>query len=433
MRPSDWSAVARSSDPIPGDPTVVRNGGSDYLEVATAISGAVRRLRTLDLESVLKAESADALTASAEEVAANIGKAEQRYRAVGEALIAYAPALESAQQESESALLSARSAVDAAASSESTRQHYLRLANDESDQQQALVYTNLADNCEYDAQSALSTRNSAVDRVDQAVTARDTAAETAIAQIEDITGADGLNDGWWENWGKGLLTAITDIAGIVAAVAGVLALLVSWIPVVGQLAAAALLAIAGIAALVNAIGNTVLAITGDRSWLEAGLSIAGAVLSVVGMGAAVRVVAKAMTTQRVTMKVGEQITVRQALRLKPSDWSRWAGDMRTPVPQPSQGQTIFRTYGDGALPTGGSWSPTDPRVLANPRMQLGLPDNNSMQRVVIAQLDNPSAVQNVRHGLPYNGNLGGAPEYVIPWNVQNGAISVLSDVPFSLP
>ncbi|WP_166789958.1 hypothetical protein [Cryobacterium sp. TMT1-2-2] len=41
-------------------------------------------------------------------------------------------------------------------------------------------------------------------------------------------------------------------------------------------------------------------------------------------------------------------------------------------------------------------------------------------------------VQTVRHGLPYEGNLGGAPEYRIPWDAQ-GKITVLNDLPFVVP
>src|SRR5699024_440214 len=104
--------------------------------------------------------------------------------------------------------------------------------------------------------------------------------------IQDYIGGDGLDDSWWDNWGSDLLAAITDIAGWVATIAGVLALAVSWIPVVGQVLAAGLIVVAGVAAVVNAIGNTVLAASGERSWTEAGMSILGAALSVVGLGAA---------------------------------------------------------------------------------------------------------------------------------------------------
>lgn len=434
MRPTDWSPVDFGSDPIPGDPTLVLTGGQDYLDVADAIRSAERRLRNLDIGSMVESEAVDALAKTADEVAGNISRAENRYRAAGKALVAYAPRLESAQRESYDALLSARNAQDAAAESRARGQHYLRLAEDEQDAAQAITYRELSDNYESETHGALGQRSHAISRVHDAVHARDVAAQSAIGQIQDITKSDDLNDGWWDDWGKDVLSVVTDVAGWVSAIAGVLALLVSWIPVVGQLLAAALLVIAGIAAIVNAVGNIVLASTGDRSWTEAGLSIAGAVLSCVGMGAAVKLVAKAMTLERVTMKVGQQITVKQAMRLKPSDWSQWVKDIRTPVPQPKPGQPLWRVYGGpGARPTGGSFSPVDPASLPNPRMQLGLPNNNAMSDVVVATLDDPGAVQVVRHALPYDGNLGGAPEYRIPWDKQPGGITVLSNTPFVVP
>ncbi|WP_213816077.1 putative T7SS-secreted protein [Glaciihabitans sp. dw_435] len=433
MRPTDWTPVGYTSDPIPGDPSIVRSGGQDYLDVAEAIHSAERRLRSLDSGTLAISLAADALQEKSTEVADNVGRAYSRYAAVGNALLAYAPELESAQRESADALLSARSAKDMADDSTTSHQHYLRLAEHETDPAQKLVYTQLADNSEQDAGSATYAVQAATGRVHDAISHRDTAAETAISSIEDITKSDDLGDSWWDDWGKDVLTAITDIAGNVAMIAGVLALLVSWIPVVGQVLGAALLVVAGVAAVVNAIGNVVLASTGDRTWGEAAISVVGAVLSVVGMGAAVKVVGRLLTAEKVTMKVGQQLTVRQAIRLKPANVRQYVTDMRTPVPKPTAGRPVYRTYGGGADSAGGSWSPVDPRTLPNPRMQLGLPDVNTMDRVVVARLDDASAVLKSRHGLPYDGYLGGAPEYIIPRTAQPGAITVLDDVPFVLP
>ncbi|SDO25407.1 hypothetical protein SAMN05216368_11365 [Cryobacterium flavum] len=432
MRSIDWTPVNLGSDPVPGEPGIVQSGGLSYLEVADAIRSAERRLRNLDAGGSVVSEAVEALQETANTVADNILRAEKRYRAVGQALLDYAPQLESAQQESQSALESARIARDTADESSAHQRHYLRLAADDTDPVQALMYTNVAETFETDAVSASAGVGLAITRINDAVTSRDRGAETARGSIENITSSDDLNDGWWDNWGKDALAVITDIAGWVSAIAGVLALLVSWIPVVGQLLAAALLVVAGLAAVVNAIGNIVLASSGERSWGEAGLSIAGVALSFIGMGAAVKVVGRVLMAEKVTMKVGQQITVKQSLRLRPADWKQWAGDMRTPVPPPVNGQTIWRAYGGKANATGGSWSPVDVQGLSNPRMQMGLPGDNGMSRVVVARLDDVEAVQTLRHGLPYEGNLGGAPEYRIPWDAQ-GKITVLNDLPFVVP
>ena len=55
MRPADWSAVELGGDPVPGDPTAVRNGGNDYIEVAQTIRRTASRLRSLSVDGVLNA------------------------------------------------------------------------------------------------------------------------------------------------------------------------------------------------------------------------------------------------------------------------------------------------------------------------------------------------------------------------------------------
>ena len=116
--------------------------------------------------------------------------------------------------------------------------------------------------------------------IDQAVSDRDQAAQTAMSQIEAITSSDGLNDSWWDDWGSKVVSWIADIAEVVAAIAGILALVLCWVPVVGQ----ALLAIAAIAGVVAAVANIALAATGEKSWTEAIISIVFAALGCVGLG-----------------------------------------------------------------------------------------------------------------------------------------------------
>ncbi|MDR0284352.1 MAG: hypothetical protein LBI33_05600 [Propionibacteriaceae bacterium] len=121
--------------------------------------------------------------------------------------------------------------------------------------------------------------------IDQAVVERDLAAQTASDRIEQVTSSDGLNDSWWADWGAKVVAWITDVAGVIASIAGILALLVCWIPVIGQALAGVLMIIAAVAAVINALGNIALAATGERSWTEAVISIVGAVLACVGLGA----------------------------------------------------------------------------------------------------------------------------------------------------
>jgi hypothetical protein len=82
--------------------------------------------------------------------------------------------------------------------------------------------------------------------------------------------------------------AIADIADMISTIAGILAIIVAFIPVVGTALAGVLLVIAAVAAIVSAVANITLAATGERSWAEAGLAIAGAALSLIGLGGAAK-------------------------------------------------------------------------------------------------------------------------------------------------
>jgi hypothetical protein len=440
VRPSDWSALGLSTDPVPGEPDVVSAGGRDYLGVADAIKDAEKKLRSIDLGAYVS-NSVDALNETAGKVADNIGKAEARYRATGEALVTYAPALETAQSDSVTALTLARSAQQAADEASNQQQHYLRMAGDAQDPAQALTYKNLAETNEHDATGAESHLRRAQEQLHSAISDRDRAADNAVDHIHNITDHDGLHDSWWDNWGKDLVSIITDVAGWVSTIAGVLALLVSWIPVVGQALAAALLIIAGVAAIVNAIGNIVLAATGERSWTEAIISIAGAVLSVVGMGGAARVVGNVASAARinakaaleVTAKNAEMLSVKQAIKLKPSQLAESERLWAKPVADIQDGDQVFRLYGDGAADTGASYSTAAPSSMANPRSSLGLPDVNSADNLIIGQVDDASKAVVTRHALPLNGQPGGAPEYIFPGPFgPDKGVTVLSNTPFSV-
>ncbi|PZU47565.1 MAG: hypothetical protein DI566_05370 [Microbacterium sp.] len=445
MRPADWSAAGFGSDPVPGDPDLVRRGGQSYLDIARTIDSTARGLRTLDLDSTVS-EAIDALGETARTVADDIAKAEARYRATGNALVTYSAALAGAQDDSLAALQRAQAAQGDAADAQQERRRYLRLSEDATDPADALRYETLADSAGTDARHASATAGAAHQDILDAARRRDRAAETARDDIENTTSGDDLNDSWWDDWGKDVLSAITDIAGTIAAIAGILALVVSWIPVIGQALAAALLLVAGIAAVINAIGNIVLASTGDRSWGEAIVSIIGAALAVVGLGGAARVLGNLAMAGRINAQAAaevaarggteafEQLTVRQALRLRPQQLAESERLWATPVSDLAKGDEVFRLYGDEALQTGASWSSRAPETFSSTRSALGLPDVNSAERLVSASVDDLGSVVLQRHALPLNGMPGGAPEYIIVGgDLPAKGLSLIDDVAWRLP
>lgn len=418
MRPGDWSAAGFATDPVPGDPSALVRSGTDYVSIADAIARTATSLRSLGVDGQ-QSEAIFALAETAGGVADDISQAEKRYRETGSAILDYATALESAQSESLEALYEARSAQQAADDAAADERRYLSLARGEADPASTLRYTSLGDGAADDASYARSRMAAARERIQLAQSARDRAADRATGRIENTTSKDDLNDSWWDDWGKDVLSVITDVAGWVSAIAGILALVVSWIPVIGQALAAALLLVAGIAALVNAIGNIVLASTGDRTWTEAIISIVGAALAVVGLGAAAKVVGAAASASRINAAarlqpgwVDEALTVRQALRIRPAAMGEAEQLWRAPVAAPSNGDDVFRIWGGGSGSGGGSWSGVDPRTLAFPRESLGLPNVNTMENLSVGTITKADEVLQVRHALPLDGMPGGGAEWV---------------------
>lgn len=441
-RPGDWSALGLGRDPIPGDPGHVRDGGRDYLDVAIAIGDAVDALRSMELDGD-ESEAVETLITNAGDVADSISRAEERYRETAFALLEYAPRLASAQETSIEALHLAQSAQEDADEAEEKETRYLRLAEGEADEHKAIEYRDLARRAGGDADDAGAGLTHARNKLHDAIDERDRAARDAEDRIREIVDNDGLNDSWWDDWGADLVAVITDIAGWVSTIAGVLALCVSWIPVIGQALAGVLLIVAGVAAVINAIGNIALAATGERSWVEAGISIVGAVLSVVGLGAVARSLGKMASIARINRLAAKQplgpydelhlvsLNPRSVNRFSTAQIREAEAAWHAPIPQLDEGAKLYRLYGgpDSKL-MGGSYGSVDPRTLRFPHNTLGLPGNNTMERMATFTVNPGSSPVLVRHALPYEGTLGGAPEYIFPGG--NG-LSVASDKVFTIP
>lgn len=287
-RPTDWSAVGWSCDPTPGDPVVVRDGGQRYRSVAAKLQRASATLRAMEAGASCGAQSVDALLDNCEGVASQIETARARYQAAGDALVDYSYKLDQAQSTTLWALSSAGAAkADVDENTRLARQYayWAQLADtpERADERSGYLRRERT-RWEYaaDAQSRVDAHSRVVN---QAHDDQDRAANTAADHIEQITSNDGLNDTWWDDWGAKVVTWITDVAEIIASVAGILALLVCWIPIIGQALAGVLMLVAAVAAIVAAVGNVALAATGERTWTQAIISIVGAVLACVGLGA----------------------------------------------------------------------------------------------------------------------------------------------------
>jgi hypothetical protein len=275
------------ADPTPGDPVLVLSGGQEYLEVASSIDNAASAMSRLDVEGTVS-QAVDALMERKEDTIGEIRKAHGRYLAAGEALVGYASSLERVQSETLTALDQARDAQDQVQAASGSKDRWQDLADSAKDETEKAEYEQKARQADGEADQAAGIISSAKSTIDSAVSDRNRAAEHAIDRIEEITSSDDLNDGWWDNWGSKLVAAIADIADMISTIAGILAIIVAFIPVVGTALAGVLIVIAAVAAIVSAVANITLAATGERSWAEAGLAIAGAALSLIGLGAAAK-------------------------------------------------------------------------------------------------------------------------------------------------
>ncbi|MGH2749007.1 MAG: hypothetical protein ACRDKB_13955, partial [Actinomycetota bacterium] len=110
------------------------------------------------------------------------------------------------------------------------------------------------------------------------------------------------------------------------------------------------------------------------------------------------------------------------------------GDNALSIPTPREGMRVWRVHGQqlddagnvvqrrlpdgtvvpaGSRPGGASWTPVDPQLSPNFRIDAGLPNENPGRFMSEGILRNPENVTDVRPALPLDGNPGGWPEYLI--------------------
>lgn len=259
----DWTPLNRVSDPVPGDPTVVASGGRHYVGVADAINTAGTNLKRMADDAQYDSDAVRAFQEKARDISDDIFLAEDRYRGVGEALNAYAPELEYAQDEARAALTEAEDAAE-----EARQERIEAMEAEENDDE--------PEETDEEPPSAGMMR-AALTRLENAISHRDEHATVAKNKINAaMEDTENLNDSTWDNI-AGFLQDLVKIADLVAAVAGILAMLVGWIPVVGYALAAVLGTIALVAGIVSLVGNLALAIGDKGSWGDVLWSVAGLV------------------------------------------------------------------------------------------------------------------------------------------------------------
>ncbi|MBO9553605.1 hypothetical protein [Cellulomonas sp.] len=265
-RPLSWYPLA-GFDPVPGDPAEVLEASRAYATIAEAIAGAAAGLKSTFDSDGHESQALDEVHTQAKAVAADIEKAYERYRAVADALAAFANPLDRAQTESLAALAEAKAAQRAI----DEAHHTMRTTDwDGSGAATSAGGTSLVpvDNPGLAAlRAGLSAADRRLDRARQrladAVHDRDVAAARAVAAIQGVTGDDGLRDSFWRNT-LHVTHWVSDVFGAISMWAGVLALATCWIPIVGEV----LGAVALIAGAIALVADIVLLFSGEGDWLD---------------------------------------------------------------------------------------------------------------------------------------------------------------------
>lgn len=263
-RPYDWYPLT-SSDPVPGAPSVLEDGAELYRRIGSSASRAYDGLDKLRKSADMQSDAVAALRDRADEVAKNLDKVGTRYGAVATALGNYADELRRAQAAADEVLAEARSVQSLRDSHHQQEHSYLRLQDNSAaagDADAAARYASLAADEHTEVRRA-DLRIAALrsDDLPRTTRQRDAAVDALIAELGRAYD-DGLSDGWWEDWGSSLCSVVSQWAGSIATWVGVAALLLCWVPVLGEL----LGAIALIAGAIALVADVFLALHGEQEW-----------------------------------------------------------------------------------------------------------------------------------------------------------------------
>ena len=261
---ADWRPLGLDEDPTPGDPQRVTDEVGHLNSVATTIANQISALQQIagGGTDALIGDYADKIRESARELVGTLQTVHDRYKKVASALGSWEPDLVTAQAMSLKALNEAEGpyrqlqllngpTISAPSTSPPTAQQKAAAAA-----HQAAVTK---------AQGQLT---DAINDLHRAVKFRDTRAAHWAGQINDASN-DGLTDSWWDSfmnfvgqWAwlvKDVCTAL-EFIGAVLAIVALFATGVGWLLMVAFIVTAAAL-----------LGRTVLAMTGNGSWLDVAL------------------------------------------------------------------------------------------------------------------------------------------------------------------
>ncbi len=321
--------------PVDGDPEAVRSYASTCTGVASVIDGLLPGLDAIARTSQdQQSEAVVELCQLADRVTSRLVKVKERYGTMGSSLAGYAEVLDGACTQSWQACSDAQTALstlDIHKGQLSTLKSDRRAADTGADlslQGSSLpLHVHLRSGLRYDANDTLQVAKigqidddyGTIDAARQSMTSAwetlESAAGTVVAALKALHD-DGLDDGLRENASKvghalhldDLRTWLADHLDDIATVLGVAALLLCWVPVVGQVLAVAA-AIASLAVLAQSVVDLCQDGATAAEWQAAGIAALGVLSFGVGRvaGAGIKIAGRASAASRAGASAGSKL------------------------------------------------------------------------------------------------------------------------------
>jgi len=256
----DWSPAGYSTDPIPGDPQVLRDEAAKFKSVAESITEAATNLRNIANTGDASGEFVEEFATQANEVADRISKAEIKYTGLADALREYAGPLEQFQTDSVTILNRAINANVNAKDGAKWEQHWTKellqpdLTPDQVEDVQKKLDAATRDRMDGESGAIFARRE-----LEQLGFDRDDAASAAANKIKQAGEDSGINDTGWDNWVQfweehgDMIDSIVQVFGAIAAGLAVIALFIPGLNVI----VATVIAVIAIVAMVAQVANAV--------------------------------------------------------------------------------------------------------------------------------------------------------------------------------
>lgn len=259
---SQWQPLGWDTDPVPGDPEVITEEARLLASVAEQINGQIDALKKISSDQTNFGKTADAIRSSASDLVGTLRVVAERYQRVSSALTGWVGELEQAQS------MSIR-ALDQAEAPYAQLNQVVALPSGSQltpAQQQGIQNYHAA------MQRAQGAVDDAKALLNQAISLRD---EQGSYYASKINGAanDALRDSRWDkfkSWVSDNAGWLKTLAKVLGDIVAVLALVCLLIPGVDLLLIAAI----ALTAMLLVV-HTMLAATGNGSWLDVAIDIIG--------------------------------------------------------------------------------------------------------------------------------------------------------------